>query len=107
MTKGTRQLPHSAHRRAAIRRWLDGHAATAVRIRQAFSEEGPNPAQAVAEALSAANALAAMGVWPGPRDPASEAAVLVVRERWARIQRKAKRDWLARQAAREERGTRA
>jgi hypothetical protein len=32
-----------------------------------------------------------MGVWPGPRDPASEAGVLEVRRRWARIQRKAKR----------------
>jgi hypothetical protein len=57
-----------------------------VRIRQAAAEEGPNPRQAVAEALSAVNALAEMGLWPGPRDPASEAAVIQVRERWARIQ---------------------
>lgn len=78
-----------------------------LRIRQAAAEEGPNPAQAVAEALSAANALAAMGLWPGPRDPASEAAVLVVRERWARIQRKAKRDWVASHAARNEQGAHA
>lgn len=81
----------SPREKAAVRRWLDGHAATAVRIRQAAADEGPNPAQAVAEALSAATALAAMGVWPGPRDPASEAGVLEVRRRWARIQRKAKR----------------
>ena len=86
--------------------WLEGHSATAGRIRQAAAEEGPNFAQAVAEALSAASALAAMGMWPGSRDPASESAVFVVRERWARIQRKAKRDWLASHAARKERGTR-
>lgn len=82
----------SAREKLAVRRWLRGHAAIAVRIRQAAAAEGPNPAQAVAEALSAATALAAMGMWPGPRDPASEAAVLEVRRRWARIQRKAKRD---------------
>jgi hypothetical protein len=81
----------AAQEKAAVRRWLDGQAATALRIRQAAAEEGPNPVQAVAEALSAANALATMGMWPGPRDPASEAAVLEVRRRWARIQRKAKR----------------
>lgn len=81
----------SAREKARIRRWLDGHAATAVRIRRAVADEGPNPAQAVAEALSAATALAGMGMWPGPRDPASEAAVLEVRRRWARIQQKAKR----------------
>lgn len=66
--------------------------ATALRVREAAADEGPNPARAVAEALSAANALAAMGMWPGPRDPASEAAVLEVRRRWAKIQRKAKRE---------------
>ncbi len=81
----------STREKVTVRRWLDGHAAIALRIRQANAEEGPNPAQAVAEALSAASALATMGMWPGPRDPASEAAVLEVRRRWARIQRKAKR----------------
>lgn len=87
------QAVHTATKRekAAVRRWLDGHVATAVRIRQAATEEGPNPAQAVAEALSATSALEAMGMWPGPRDSASEAAVLEVRRRWARIQQKAKR----------------
>lgn len=85
------EIGPSAEEKAAVRRWLEGHATTAVRIRQAAAEEGPNPAQAVAEALSAATALAAMGTWPGPRDPASEAGVLEVRRRWAKIQRKAKR----------------
>src|SRR5947209_2142101 len=64
----------------------------AVRSRQALAAEGPNPKQAVAEALSAVNALAEMGLWPGPRDPANEAAVMVVRERWVRIQKRAMRD---------------
>jgi hypothetical protein len=63
----------------------------AARIRQASAEQGPNPAQAVAEALSALNALGQMGLWPGPRDTASEAAVIEVRERWARIQKRAMR----------------
>lgn len=81
-----------AAEKAAVQRWLQGHAAIAVRIRQAAAEEGPKPTQAVAEALSAATALETMGVWPGPRDPASEVAVLEVRRRWAKIQRKARRD---------------
>jgi hypothetical protein len=81
-----------AAEKAAVQRWLQGHAAIALRIRQAAAEEGPNPTQAVAEALSAATALETMGMWPGPRDPASEAAVLEVRRRWVKIQRKARRD---------------
>lgn len=76
----------------AVRRWLRGQAMADARIRQTFAAEGPNPQQAVAEALSAVNALAEMGLWPGPRDPANEAAVHEVRQRWARIQRKAMRD---------------
>lgn len=91
-TKRARRPAATADKKAAVRRWLHGQAVMAVRIRQAAAAEGPNPAQAVAEALSAANALAAMGMWPGPRDPASEAAVLEVRQRWARIQQRAKRD---------------
>jgi hypothetical protein len=43
------------------------------------------PEQAVAEALSAADALARQGKWPAPRDPASERAVEQVRRRWVRI----------------------
>lgn len=81
-----------AHDKAAVRRWLHGQAMAAVRSRQAAAEKGPEPAQAVAEALSAVNALAAMGLWPGPRDPASEAGVIEVRRRWARIQKRAMRD---------------
>lgn len=62
----------------------------AERSRELTACEGPHPAQAVAEALSAAAALEAMGIWPGPRDLVSEAAVLQVRRRWARIQQRAK-----------------
>lgn len=76
----------------AVRRFLRGQAMAAARGRQALAAEGPNPKQAVAEALSAVNALAEMGLWPGPRDPANEAAVIQVRQRWARIQKKAIRD---------------
>jgi hypothetical protein len=77
---------------AAVQRFLHGHAMAAARSRQAFAAEGPNPKQAVAEALSAVNALTEMGMWPGPRDPANEAAVIQVRQRWVRIQKKAMRD---------------
>jgi hypothetical protein len=91
-SSGTRTA-RSAHtdQGTAVRRWLHGQALAAVRIRQAAAEEGPDPRQAVAEALSAVNALAEMGLWPGPRDPASEAAVIQVRERWAGIQKRAMR----------------
>jgi len=91
-TTRARRLAAIAAEKAAVQRWLQGYAAIAVRIRQAAAAEGPNPTQAVAEALSAATALETMGMWPGPRDPASEAAVLEVRRRWAKIQRKARRD---------------
>lgn len=67
-----------------------GHAAAAARQREIQREEGPHPEQAVAEALSAVRALAAAGLWPGPRDPASERSVEEVRRRWARIEHRAR-----------------
>jgi len=75
----------------AVRNWLRGQAAAETRSRSVRAAEGPSPRHAVAEALSAANAVAEMGMWPGPRDPANEAAVNEVRRRWARIQQKAMR----------------
>lgn len=75
---------------AAVRRWKRGQELAAARSRDLAAQEGPRPEQAVAEALSALSALAKMGMWPGPRDPASEMAVLEVRRRWARIQQRAK-----------------
>lgn len=75
---------------AAVRRWRRGQELAATRSREVAAREGPRPEQAVAEALSALNALQTMGMWPGPRDPVSEAAVLEVRRRWARIQQRAK-----------------
>ncbi len=75
---------------AAVRRWKRGQELAAARGREVAAREGPRPAQAVAEALSAANAMEAMNVWPGARDPVSEAAVLQVRRRWTRIQNNAK-----------------
>jgi hypothetical protein len=77
---------------AAVRRWLNGHSRAAVRSQQASAASGPDPKQAVAEALSGVNALFEMGLWPGPRDPANEAAVIEVRRRWTRIQKRALRD---------------
>lgn len=77
--------------RLAVRRWLRGQAAAAVRSLQVAARRGPDSQQAATEALSAVNALAVMGMWPGPRDPASENAVIDVRNRWARIQKRAKR----------------
>lgn len=67
-----------------------GHQAAAARERERMREEGPQPEQAVAEALAALAALAAMGQWPDPRDPVSERAVEEVRRRWARIQHRAR-----------------
>ncbi|MEZ4363194.1 MAG: hypothetical protein R3B48_23670 [Kofleriaceae bacterium] len=64
----------------------------AKRSQEAAAQRGPDPRQAVAEAFAAVNALAAMEQWPAPRDPASEAAVVEVRRRWARIQKRAMRD---------------
>lgn len=75
---------------AAVRRWKRGQELAAERSRELAAREGPRPAQAVAEALSAASALETMGMWPAPRDPVSEAAVVQVRRRWARIQQRAK-----------------
>lgn len=44
-------------------------------------------------AISALNAMDAMGMWPTPRDPISERAVQQVRRRWAQVQRRAKQTW--------------
>lgn len=58
--------------------------------RQLRAAEGPRPTQAVAECLSALDALDAMGMWPGELDPISEQQVDDVRRRWAHIQRRAR-----------------
>lgn len=75
---------------ARIRRWRRGHEMAEQRQRSLQAAEGPQPAIAIAESLSALNALEAMGMWPGPRDPVSEQAVERVRRRWARVQRRAR-----------------
>lgn len=75
---------------AAVRRWRSGQLLAAERQRRLIAEEGAQPDRAVAESLSALNALADMGLWPAPRDPVSEQAVQEVRRRWARIQHRAK-----------------
>jgi hypothetical protein len=75
-----------------IRRLRRGHAAAAERARDVARVEGPRPEQAVAEALAAAAALHEMGIWPGPRDPASERSVEEVRRRWVRIKRRARKE---------------
>ncbi|MDX2014141.1 MAG: hypothetical protein SFW67_28340 [Myxococcaceae bacterium] len=75
---------------AAFARWKKGHEATARRQVELMREEGPQPEQAVAEALSALNVLEERGEWPGPRDPVSERQVQQVRRRWALIQRRAR-----------------
>lgn len=75
---------------ARIRRWKRGHEMAEQRQRVLQAQEGPRPSVAVAESLSALNALDEMGVWPGPRDPVSEQAVDRVRRRWALVQRRAR-----------------
>jgi hypothetical protein len=75
---------------AALVRWRKGHEASARRQVALLREEGPNPEQAVAEAMSALHALESAGLWPGPRDAVSEQAVERVRRRWALIERRAR-----------------
>jgi hypothetical protein len=75
---------------AAIRRWKRGHARSAQRQRSLLAHAGAQPALAVAESLSALNALDAMGMWPAPRDAISEQGIQLVRRRWARVQQRAK-----------------
>ncbi len=73
-----------------VRRWRRGMRAAEERQRQLRAAEGPNPAQAVEECLSALSALDAMGMWPGGLDPISERQVDDVRRRWAHVQRRAR-----------------
>ena len=76
--------------RQAVLAWRAGQRAAERRQRELMREEGARPERAVAESLAALNALDEMGLWPGPRDPASEEAIERVRRRWARIQRRAR-----------------
>ncbi len=69
---------------AAVKRWLAGHRAAERRAREIRAIEGPRVEQAVAESLSAVNAACDLGIWPGPRDPISEAGVKQLRRRWAK-----------------------
>src|SRR5262249_39649869 len=81
-----------------IRRWRQGMQAAEERQRDLRAAEGPRPAQAVAELFSVLSALEAMGRWPGPSDPVAEERVQEVRERWARIQRRARAEALLEKA---------
>jgi hypothetical protein len=74
----------------AVARMLRGQRAAGARQRELLKAEGPRPEQAVAEAISAAAALAAQGTWPAPRDAVSERGVERVRRRWVRIAQNAK-----------------
>jgi hypothetical protein len=77
--------------RFSIRRWRAGQQAAAQLQRELSAREGARPARAIAESFAALNALEAMGLWPGPRDPSSERGVQRVRARWARMERRARR----------------
>jgi hypothetical protein len=77
---------------AAIRRWKRGHARSAQRQRSLLAAAGAQPAVAVAESLSALNALDTMGMWPAPRDAITEQGIQQVRGRWARVQHRAKQN---------------
>ncbi|MBK7076593.1 MAG: hypothetical protein IPH44_30305 [Myxococcales bacterium] len=79
-----------ADQKVAVRRWLAGQRAAAVAQRDLQAQEGPRPAIAVEQSLSALAALEFMGRWPGPRDPVADRQVTVVRQRWAKIQRRAR-----------------
>ena len=75
---------------ARFRRWRAGQQAASRRQRELEAAEGARPERAVAEALAALDALEAMGLWPGVRDPVAERAIATVRARWARIGARAK-----------------
>jgi hypothetical protein len=70
--------------------WLAGQRAAERRANELRVAEGAMPECSVSESLAAINAAYDMGLWPGPRDPISEAAVERVRRRWAQVQNRAK-----------------
>jgi hypothetical protein len=74
--------------REAVRKMVRGHAAAAEMQKRVLAAEGPQPEQAIAEALSALTLLEDMGQWPGPRDTLAEREVEEVRSRWAKVQRR-------------------
>jgi len=76
-------------KRGDVRRFLAGHRAAAARAAQTRATEGPRPERATRESLAALNALAEMGLWPGPRDAPRESAAGQVRKRWVAVQRRA------------------
>ena len=75
----------------AVRRWLRGQRAAAARQAELLAVEGARPEVAVGESRSAVNALEETWGWPAGRDPVAEQAVAIVRQRWARVQRRARR----------------
>jgi hypothetical protein len=75
---------------AAIRRRKRGYEKATQRQHELLAAEGAQPALAVAESLSALNALETMGMWPASRDAISEQGIQQVRRRWARVQHRAK-----------------
>lgn len=74
---------------AALRRRKRGYEKATKRQHSLLAAEGAQPTLAVAESLSALNALEAMGMWPAPRDASSEQGIQQVRRRWARVQHRA------------------
>jgi hypothetical protein len=82
----------AAREAAIIRRWRQGHVAAARRKLELSAAEGPDPEQAVAEALSAFELLGRATSRRSQRDPISEQGVTEVRRRWARIQKRAREE---------------
>lgn len=79
----------------SILRMLRGQRAAGLRQMELLRKEGPRPKQAVAEALSAVEALSLQGKWPAPRDPIAERGVEEVRRRWVLIKRNSMRQMKA------------
>lgn len=75
----------------AIKRWRRGQIAAARRKLELAAAEGPDPEQAVAEALAAFTVLSRRGPGFLQRDPVSARDVAEVRRRWARIQKRAQK----------------
>jgi hypothetical protein len=70
---------------ARVRRWIAGFEAIAEADREAMRRRGPDPAWAIALALSMIEAAGRQAVGPSTLDPAREREDEAVRAAWRRL----------------------
>jgi hypothetical protein len=73
---------------AQVRHWIAGFEAIAEADRQALRRHGPDPAWAIALALSMIAAAEQAGHGAGRPDPGREADDAVIRATWARLRQR-------------------